>query len=85
MGKAILGLIMILAGIVLGLYVGVWVCFIGGILDIVHVCVAIFNHAAFSYLTIGWGILKIVLASIAGFVSAMMLMVPGIAMIDSAK
>lgn len=82
MGKALAGLAMILAGIVLGLYVGVWVCFIGGILDLVHVVVAIVNHTAFSYTTIGWGILKIIVAGVAGTISAMVLLIPGQALIS---
>lgn len=34
--KVIIGVLCILAGVVLGLYVGVWLFFIGGIINIVH-------------------------------------------------
>jgi hypothetical protein len=53
---------MILAGIALGIYVGLWVCFIGGIVDIINQVKATDTDA----LTVAWGIAKIVLAGFAG-------------------
>ncbi len=34
--EAILGIVLMVAGIVFGVYVGLWVCFVGGIIQIVH-------------------------------------------------
>ena len=36
--KVMIGLGLIVGGIVLGLYVGVWVCFVGGIVDVIKCC-----------------------------------------------
>jgi hypothetical protein len=34
--KKIFGILLIIAGVILGIYVGVWLCFIGGIVDIIN-------------------------------------------------
>ena len=54
--KAFLGLLMILGGVVLGFYVGFWICFIGGIVDIINAFKA---SEPVAVSIIGWGILKI--------------------------
>lgn len=66
---------MIVAGIALGLYVGLWVCLIGGIADIVNG----FNHGNMGESL--WGGLKFVFAGIAGYASAALLIFPGAALI----
>ncbi len=66
------GLLMILCGIVLGLYVGVWVCFVGGIVQVVSSVTPVVIPIG-----IGIGILKIVGATIAGVISAFALIIPG--------
>lgn len=66
------GLLMILCGIVLGLYVGVWVCFVGGIVQVVSSVTPVVIPMG-----IGIGILKIVGATIAGVISAFALIIPG--------
>ena len=71
--KKILGIVMLIAGAFLGLYVGVWVCFIGGIVDIIHQVQAEYAQAA----PIAWGICKIVFASFFGWVAGLVLMLPG--------
>jgi len=38
--KTILGFLLVIAGIILGLYMGVWVCLIGGIVQVVQSAVA---------------------------------------------
>lgn len=82
MGKALLGLIMMLAGLVLGLYVGFWVCFIGGLIDIIHVIAAIANNTPWTALALGWGVLKMIIASVAGVGSALVLIIPGVALVQ---
>lgn len=70
-----LGVGMILAGVVLGVYVGFWICLIGGIVDIVN---------NFNYGDVGgvlWGALKFFFAGLAGYASAALLVIPGAAMI----
>lgn len=77
--KSVLGLLLCLAGIALGLYVGLYLCFIGGIVDIVNQVKANGNADA---VVIAWGVARILLAGAAGKLCATLLIVPGIAMID---
>lgn len=78
--KAIIGLAMIVGGIVLGLYVGVWVCFIGGIVDIIQEIRA----EQLEVMGVAFGILKIICAGIAGWASAVVLAIPGGIILKSA-
>ena len=52
--KFFFGAFLMLADIVLGVYVGLWVCFIGGIVDIINQL-----KGSVDALTIAWGIIKI--------------------------
>ena len=78
--KGLIGALLILAGICLGLYVGVWVCLIGGIIDIINELKA---PRAVETLTIAWGIVKIMFASLFGWLSAIVLIIPGFALVSS--
>lgn len=69
----ILGILLILSGIALGLYVGVWLCFVGGIVDLVEVV----KYANYEALKIGWGVAKIMFAGLFGGLSAYFLIIPG--------
>lgn len=60
--KTIIGVILIMAGIVLGIYVSVWVCIIGGIVDIVEVL----KTTGIDRMKLSWAILKILFAGIFG-------------------
>ena len=71
-----LGIIMILSGAVLGVYVGLWICLVGGIVDIVNG----FNHGNFGESL--WGCLKFVFAGMAGYLSAFLLVGPGLLMLE---
>lgn len=71
--KQLLGVLLIVAGVALGLYVGLWVCFIGGIVDVVDAVKATPVEA----MNLAWGIVKIVFAGAAGALSAYALIFPG--------
>ena len=79
MMKAIIGLILIIAGIVLGLYVGIWVCFIGGIVQVIDQIRA----PELTATIVAWGIAKIFLAGLFGWLSAMLGIIPGYALLHS--
>lgn len=68
---------MIIAGIAFGFYVGVWVCFVGGIVQLIN---EIKSPEAVSALSIGWGIAKIVFAGFFGWLAGAFVVIPGIAM-----
>ena len=61
--KIILGILLILGGIALGLWLGVWVCFIGGIVQVVNACKA----TPISGMGIALGLLRFGCSSIAGW------------------
>ena len=76
--KPAIGLFLILAGIILGFYVGFWICFVGGIIQIIE-AVAVSPVLASG---IAWGIVKIVFAGAAGWIAALLCIIPGTAMLD---
>lgn len=69
---------MVIAGIALGLYVGVWLMFVGGILDIVAEI-----KGELELMPIGIGIVKMIFASFVGWVSAAFLIVPGMVLVGA--
>ena len=69
------------AGIVLGLYVGVWVCLVGGIVDIINeVNTQIQANGPLDAMTIAVAVVKIMCAGVIGMASAFILIVPGSAL-----
>lgn len=79
--NALIGLLLIIAGVALGLYVGVWVCFIGGVVQIVEAVKATPVEAV----GIAVGILRIFFAGAAGFLSAIALVLPGFGMLTKSN
>ena len=67
------GIFLILAGIALGLYVGLWVCFIGGIVNVIDEVRA----PELSGLNVAIGVVKILGAGFCGTISAVFLIIPG--------
>lgn len=79
--KAFLGLLLIIAGIVLGLFVGIYVMLVGGIVQFVNGVTTDPVNAA----DIAWGIVRVALASFAGWLSVALLAIPGWHMFTSTK
>lgn len=77
--KKLLGALLVIGGIGLGLYVGVWVFFVGGILDIIREIRAEQLHE----LSVAWGIVKIVLAGLVGTLSTFVCIIPGLLLVDA--
>lgn len=71
--KIIIGLLLIVAGIALGLYVGLWLMFIGGIVSIIEQIRAEHLDA----LTVAWGVVRILFAGLVGMLAAIVLIIPG--------
>jgi uncharacterized membrane protein len=79
--KTLIGVLMCAAGIVLGLYVGVWICLVGGIVDIINeVNTQIQANGPLDAMNIAIGVIKIMFAGIIGMASAFVLIVPGSAL-----
>jgi uncharacterized membrane protein len=77
--KTVLGILLIVAGVIFGLWVGVWWAFIGGIIDIVNVIRATDLDA----MNLAIGIAKVMFAGVAGTLSAYLGIIPGLALIAS--
>lgn len=77
--KAILGVVMIVGGVVFGVWAGLWWAFVGGIIQIIHAVQASPVEGA----DIAWGIVKIIFAGAIGGVSAMALVLPGAALVNA--
>lgn len=75
--KTVIGLIMMLGGVILGLYMGIWWAFIGGIVQVIQEIRAEDLHA----LNVAIGVAKIIFAAFIGWVSAAVLLLPGWIMI----
>lgn len=63
----ILGILLIITGVILGLYLGIWVMFIGGIVTLVSQIPELGNGNV-DGITIGFGILRIMFATVVGVV-----------------
>lgn len=77
--KAIIGIVLIVCGIILGLYMGVWVCFIGGICDVISQIRAEEMEA----MGVAWGIAKVLFSGAVGWISALVMIVPGASFINN--
>lgn len=75
--KSILGILLIVAGLMLGCYVGIWWSFVGGIVDVITGIRAVDLDA----LKIAFGIAKVMFAGFIGYISALVLVIPGAVMI----
>lgn len=75
--KEIIGVIMIIAGIIFGLYVGGWLFLVGGIVDLIEAIKATSTDA----MEIAIGIVKILCAKLVGGLSFYLLAVPGYALL----
>lgn len=77
--KTGLGILLILSGIVFGLYAGLWWAFIGGIIQIIDAAKATPTPP----MDVALGIVRIVFAGFIGAVSGMLLVIPGAAMVTA--
>jgi hypothetical protein len=76
--KFFIGLLLAIVGVFLGLYVGGWLCFIGGICDIINEIKADDLVA----LNVAIGAAKVFGCTIAGGVSATVFIAPGVTLMN---
>lgn len=77
--KTVIGILMIVAAIVFGIWAGLVWAFIGGIVDIINALKADEIEA----ITIAIGVVKVMFAGLIGWASAMLLMLPGLALLNA--
>jgi hypothetical protein len=76
--KTLVGILLMFAGLALGVYVGIWVCFVGGIVDIINQIKAPDMSASI----IAWGVVKILFTGLAGWLAAAVCWIPGLALLN---
>jgi len=75
--KAIIGVVLVLCGVAFGIWAGLWWAFIGGIVGIIEAVQA----TPIDAMGIAIGIAKVVFAAAIGWISALLLIVPGVSML----
>lgn len=75
--KGIIGLCLIIIGILLGIYVGFWLCFVGGIIQIISEI----RSDILNSFNIGIGIIKIMFSSFIGYIIGVIFIIPGMLLI----
>jgi len=74
-----IGSVLYILGGLTAIYVGVWLCFVGGIIGIVHEI----KYTA-DGLSIAINILKIMFSGVLGYLSSMVFILPGMYFMDKA-
>lgn len=74
----IAGLLLVVIGIIAGLWMGVWWAFIGGIVQIIGQVQA--EHV--EVFPVAFGVCRIVFSSLIGWVTCFLFIVPGLAMLS---
>lgn len=77
--KETIGILLVIAGIASGIYFGLWWAFIGGIISIVEQV----RSPAIDAMTLALGIVRILFAAFIGWVCALVLIIPGVAILKS--
>jgi hypothetical protein len=79
--KGLAGIILIVLGLALGLYVGFYVCLFGGIVTVIEQVALVVNGGSVVASELAFGLVKIFGAGVAGAISALVFLIPGKAMI----
>lgn len=77
--KPILGFFMIIGGIILGFYVGLWICFVGGLWTLIQM---VTGAVPLAFGTFAWAVIKIALSGLFGYLSAIILVLPGMVLLE---
>lgn len=80
--KGLIGVFLIILGILLGLYVGVYIMFIGGIAGLINVIAQAVKTGSVQGWPIALNIGKIVFSGFVGYLSGILLIIPGKVMLD---
>ena len=78
--QAIFGLLLILGGIVGGLYVGIWLMLIGGIVDVINAA----QTTPVPAVDVGIGVVKVLFAGLVGWLSGILPIIFGAAVVADA-
>jgi hypothetical protein len=76
--KTLIGILLVVGGIAFGLWAGVWWALIGGIIQIINEVRAPELSAA----VVAYGVAKIMLSGVIGWLASIVLLVPGMAILQ---
>jgi len=76
--KQTIGIILIIIGVAVGLYAGIWWAFIGGIVDVIEAIRA----QDLVGMDVAVGVAKVMFSGLIGYVSGFIMVLPGLAMQD---
>lgn len=77
--RNVLGVLLMVAGVLFGVYVGVWLCLVGGIVQIVQSV----QGSSVDALGIAFGIVRVLGTGFAGGITAVVAVIPGYAMMKA--
>lgn len=80
--KHFLGIALIIVGIFIGLYVGVWLMFVGGVIGLVEVVNQLIAGIGLDGMLIAVSIVKIMFAGLVGYLSGIIAVLPGFALFN---
>ena len=83
--QKLLGVLGILAGVIFGIYIGLWLFFIGGIMGLITATVTLISGGGILAGLIAVSIIKIMLAGLAGYLSAFVIIFPSYVLLKSGK
>lgn len=75
--KVLCGIVLVLLGLAVGLYVGLWLCLAGGIIQIVNAL----QVSPIDGTGIAVGVIRIICSSLAGGFAALVCLLPGMALL----
>lgn len=76
--RDILGILLIVIGVVFGLYVGIGFMFVGGIIDVIEQI----RSETLEAMAVAIGVAKIIFFELGGIVAACIFVVPGVLLIE---
>jgi len=75
--KGIVGIVMVVFGVITGLYIGFWWAFVGGIVE----CISIVKSDAIVPLDVALAISRVMFSGLIGWASSAVLIIPGIVLL----
>lgn len=83
--KKFIGLSLFVIGILLSIYVGVWVMFIGGIIGLVKVVLTIIESGEVNSMLIGWNIIKILFSGLGVYITLILFIIPSMVLLEDER
>lgn len=83
--KILLSILSIICGVALGLYVGLYLCFVGGALDIIKQIMNMWRGLEVAPLVIVWGVVRMMIAGTVSYLSCVIIVAPALTALRLAR